>query len=377
MEANMLSTKPHYPVLDALRGVAAITVLAFHIFEMHATSHHDQIINHGYLAVDFFFLLSGYVIGYAYDDRWHQMSIGQFFRRRIERLQPMVIIGMLIGGALYYFHDSPAFPNIHAVPVWKMLLVMLVGCTLLPLPPSADIRGWGEMHPLNGPGWSLFFEYIANILYGLFARKLSKKILAIVVGLAAAMLIHYAVTSKNGDMVGGWTFNETQLKVGFTRMLFPFFGGLLLCRTAKLIKVKHAFWLCSLLLLAILAMPRIGSKQQLWMNGLYESLAIVLVFPLIVYLGASADAATGRFSSRITKFLGDISYPLYITHYPLIYTYAAWWSRQPKGTPAKEALPAALLCFFSALIIAYACLKLYDEPVRRWLKRKALKTVTA
>jgi peptidoglycan/LPS O-acetylase OafA/YrhL len=65
MQSNSLTTKPHYPILDGLRGVAAVLVVAFHIFEAHATSSLDQIINHGYLAVDFFFLLSGYVIGYA------------------------------------------------------------------------------------------------------------------------------------------------------------------------------------------------------------------------------------------------------------------------------------------------------------------------
>ena len=49
-------TKPHYSILDGLRGVAAVMVLCFHIFEAYATSHLDQIINHGYLAVDFFFI---------------------------------------------------------------------------------------------------------------------------------------------------------------------------------------------------------------------------------------------------------------------------------------------------------------------------------
>lgn len=370
MNVNQLATKPHYPVLDALRGVAAITVLAFHIFEIHSTGHHDQIINHGYLAVDFFFLLSGYVIGYAYDDRWHKMSIGQFFRRRIERLQPMVIMGMLVGAILFYTHNSPMFPNIHSVPVWKMLVVMLVGFTLLPLPLSWDIRGWSEMHPLNGPGWSLFFEYIANILYALFVRKLSKTVLAILVAVAAAALIHYAVTSKTGDVVGGWSLDPLQLRIGFTRMIFPFFAGLLLCRTAKVTKVKHAFWWCSLLLLIALAIPRIGNKEQLWMNGLYESLTIILVFPLIVYLGAGNDEGNSP-PSRFTKFLGDISYPLYITHYPIIYSYAAWWSKR-HGIPAAEALPMAILCFLGAILLAYACLKLYDEPVRKWLKRRAI-----
>ena len=78
MNSTSLATKPHYPVLDGLRGVAAILVVIFHILEAHSTSHLDLMINHGYLAVDFFFLLSGFVIAYAYDDRWNRMTLRIF-----------------------------------------------------------------------------------------------------------------------------------------------------------------------------------------------------------------------------------------------------------------------------------------------------------
>ena len=90
-------------ILDGLRGVASLVVVAFHLFEAHAASHADQIINHGYLAVDFFFVLSGFVIGYAYDDRWGRMTYRDFFKRRLIRLHPMVVMGMLIGAAAFSF----------------------------------------------------------------------------------------------------------------------------------------------------------------------------------------------------------------------------------------------------------------------------------
>ena len=97
-------SKPHYAILDGLRGVASLVVVAFHLFEAHAASHADQIINHGYLAVDFFFVLSGFVIGYAYDDRWGKtLTLGNFFKRRLIRLHPMVVMGMLIGAAAFSF----------------------------------------------------------------------------------------------------------------------------------------------------------------------------------------------------------------------------------------------------------------------------------
>ena len=359
--------KPHYPILDGLRGVAAVMVVAFHIFEAHATGHLDQVINHGYLAVDFFFVLSGFVVGYAYDDRWGKMTVSGFFKQRLIRLQPMVVMGMIIGAICFYFQQSVLWPGISDVPVWKMLLVMLIGFTLIPLPLSMDIRGWTEMHPLNGPGWSLFFEYIANILYGLFIRKFSKTALSVVVVLAGIALIHLAVTSANGDVIGGWSLEPAQLRIGFTRLMYPFFAGLLLNRMAKLIRVKQAFLICSLLIVAVLAIPRIGGADHLWMNGLYDSLTIIFIFPLVVFIGASGTV-TGTFATRLCKFFGDISYPLYITHYPFIYIYTGWVA--DNKVPLQKAIPYGLLVLVSAILIAYACLKLYDEPVRAWLKKK-------
>ena len=368
MNSLQPGSKPHYQILDGLRGVAAMMVVCFHIFEASATSRFDQVINHGYLAVDFFFLLSGFVIGYAYDDRWKSMSIGSFFKRRLTRLQPMVIMGMIIGAICFYFQDSVLWPGIHEVPVWKMLLVMLIGCTLIPLlPGSWDIRGWTEMHPLNGPGWSLFYEYLANIFYALFVRRFSKTVLTILVVLSALALIHLAVTSPNGDIIGGWSLEPGQIHIGFARMMYPFFAGLLLFRMGKLIRLQNAFLVCSLLLIVFFAMPRVGGKDHLWMNGLYDSLSVILIFPLIVLMGAGGEIKS-RVASKLCKFFGDISYPLYITHYPLIYIYTGWIATNKVSL--QNALPIGVLVFISAIVIAFVCLKLYDEPVRKWLKRK-------
>ncbi len=368
MSINTITSKPHYPILDGLRGVAALMVVAFHIFEAHGKNPpFDQIINHGYLAVDFFFLLSGFVISYAYDDRWNTMTIGNFFKRRLIRLQPMVIMGMIIGALLFYFQESALFPMIHDVPVWKMLLVMVIGFTLIPLPPSLDIRGWVEMHPLNGPGWSLFYEYIANILYALFVRKFSKTALSILVFLSGCALIHLTLTSQYGVVIGGWSLEPAQIHIGFARMMYPFFAGLLLFRMGKLIQIKNAFFWCSLMVIAALAMPRIGGSENVWLNGIYESAVIILFFPLIIFLGASGEIKS-KFSSRVCTFFGDISYPIYITHYPIIYIYTAW--AVDTKTPFSQAYPISILTFLSCVALAYACLKLYDIPVRKWINAK-------
>jgi len=372
----VLQEKKHYQILDGLRGVAAVLVVAFHVLEAYADDNRfKQLINHGYLAVDFFFLLSGFVVAYAYDDRWGKMTQWDFYKRRLIRLQPMFIVGTIIGALLFYFQGCDYFQNcfifapIDKTPLWQLLLVMLIGCTLIPVPISMDIRGWQEMHPLNGPAWSLFFEYIANILYALIFRRFSKTVLAIFVFLFACLLIHYTVWGSQGDVIGGWSINAKQLNIGFTRLLYPFFAGMLLCRAGKPIHIKGAFWICSLLLSVIFFIPRIGGPEHLWMNGLYESFCIIILFPLIVSIGAGGKIQGIR-SERICKFLGDISYPIYITHYPLIYWYTAWVVNNK--VPMGYGLFIGFVLLITSVTIAYLCLKLYDEPVRNWLQRRFL-----
>lgn len=367
-----LSSKPHYEILDGLRGVAAAMVVAFHLLEAHSGGNHlNQIINHGYLAVDFFFMLSGFVIGYAYDDRWNRMSMGTFFKRRLIRLQPMVVMGSFVGAALFWFQKAPCYPAMEGVSVGALLLVMLLGCTLLPLPLKWDIRGWMEMHPLNGPAWSLYYEYIGNILYALFIRKFSKTALTVFVAIAACFTVHRCLTAPVGDIVGGWALNWEQQYVGLVRLMYPFFGGLLLSRLGWLIRTrKHAFWWCSLMIIVVLSVPRIGGEDGYWMNGLYEAFCIICIFPVIVSMGAGGRI-TGRRSAAVCKFLGDISYPVYITHYPLVYIYTAWACNHQ--ATLTEGLPYILLTFVGAFTLAYVSLKFYDLPVRKWLTKHFLK----
>lgn len=369
MSTNNLSAKPHYPILDGLRGVAAIIVVTFHLAEPLGTGPLDLLVNHGYLAVDFFFLLSGFVIGYAYDDRWHKMTFGNFFKRRVERLQPMVVLGMTLGAIGFYYTDSTIWPFIHTVPFWKLLLVMLIGYTILPVPLSMDIRGWQEMHPLNSVGWSLLFEYIANILYAAGIRKFSKTALSVLVFISALALAHLAIS--NGDVSGGWTLNVEQVRIGFTRVMYPFFAGLLLSRVSKPTRIKNAFLWCTILIAAALYMPRVGGADDVWMNGLYESLCIIFLFPLIVYIGASGMIHS-RTEHHTCKFLGDISYPLYLVHYPLVYFYVAWISDH-EGINLMQALPYALIILAGSIFLAYAALKWYDEPVRKWLRKNSVR----
>jgi peptidoglycan/LPS O-acetylase OafA/YrhL len=364
-------SKRHYPILDGLRGVAALMVVVFHLFEAHAASRFVQIINHGYLAVDFFFVLSGFVIGYAYDDRWRSMTFGEFCKRRLIRLHPMIVAAMLIGALMFYFQAGAVFPKIQDTPLWLMLVVMFIGMTLLPVGASLDFRGWGEMHPLNGPAWSLFYEYVGNLLYALFVRKFSNRMLGVCVLAAGAVLVHHCVTGPQGDVIGGWSLAPEQVRLGLTRLLYPFFAGLLLSRMVDVGRVRHAFLLSSAMIVAVLAMPRIGGEQGLWMNGLYESACIIAVFPLVVYLGASGSLHS-PLATRVCSFLGGISYPLYIIHYPFVYTYTAWVTNHK--VTVRDGWPVAIGALLASVALACMCLKFYDIPVRQWLTRRFMRT---
>lgn len=371
--AAFADSKPHYELLDGLRGVAALMVIWYHVFEGFATSPIDQQFNHGYLAVDFFFILSGFVIGYAYDDRWKKtMTTKDFFKRRLIRLHPMVVMGAVLGAITFYIQGCEKWDGAQ-VSMSMLMVAMLLNLFLIPAVPGTgpEVRGNGEMYPLNGPSWSLFFEYIGNIMYALFIRRLSTKALTILVMLAGVGLASFAIFNYSGygHLGVGWSMTDYNLIGGFLRVLFSFSIGLLMSRIFKPVHIKGAFWICSLAIVVLLSMPYIGNGESPWMNGIYDSVCTILIFPILVYLGASGKT-TDKGSSKVCKFLGDISYPVYIVHYPFMYLFYDWlWSNK---LSFSQSWPVALAVFFGSILLAYLCLKLYDEPVRKWLTKKFL-----
>ena len=367
-------SKPHYALLDGLRGVAALLVVWYHVFEGFQFAGNKPVIdfiNHGYLAVDFFFILSGFVVGYAYDNRWGKtLTLGGFFRRRLIRLQPMVCMGALIGAASFLLSGMERWDGTHAT-LWLTFLAFVCGCLMLPALPGMprEVRGNGEMFPLNGPCWSLFFEYIGNILYALLIRRLSTRLLAVLSFALCCALTWFAVTDQSGyGSIGvGWTVDRTNILGGSLRMLCPFTMDLLLSRIFKPIHyARGAFWTSAALLLIIFHIPYIYSDGALSLNGVFEAACIIAVFPLVVWYAASGKT-TDIASTRICRFLGDISFPLYIVHYPLMYAFYMWLIKTRQYT-LYETWPAALAVVTASIILAWLCLKLYDMPVRKWLR---------
>ena len=369
-------TKAHYDLLDGLRGVAALMVIWYHVFEGFAFASNSAIetLNHGYLAVDFFFILSGFVIGYAYDDRWGKsLTMKDFFKRRLIRLHPMVIMGAVLGAITFCIQGSVQWDGTH-IAISMIMLSLLCTIFFIPAMPGVgyEVRGNGEMFPLNGPCWSLFFEYIGNILYALFIRRLSNKALTVFVVLLGVALAAFAVfnVSTYGNIGVGWTLDGVNFLGGSLRMLFPFSLGMLMSRNFKPMKVKGAFWICAIALIALFSVPYLEGLEPLCMNGVYEAFCVIVAFPIILWIGASGTT-TDKQSTKICKFLGGISYPVYVIHYPLMYLFYAWLIENQLYT-LGETWHVALCVFILSIILAYLCLKLYDEPIRKYLAKRLL-----
>ena len=270
--------RKHYLGLDALRGIAALMVVCYHIGEAFATSPLDQVVNHGYLAVDFFFLLSGFVVSYAYDERIRTIGVKDFFRRRLIRLHPMLLVGAILGGIMYFLQMKyQAFPPQSLI---TLLFAVLLNMLLIPASSSMDLRGNTEIFSLNGPTWSLFFEYIANVLYVLFLRHLPTRLLTFLV-VCSALAIGYEVFfhSPWAYLGAGWSFADGGVWGGLARVAFSFSTGILLSRVFKPQQWSWGTPLAAFVLILVLIVPRLGGELEGWINALYELVCVVVLFP--------------------------------------------------------------------------------------------------
>ncbi|HEU4607782.1 MAG TPA: acyltransferase [Chitinophagaceae bacterium] len=350
---QIVASKQHFDTLDGLRGVAALAVVIFHFMEWIYPNPNDNFIGHGFLAVDFFFCLSGFVIGYAYDSRIGKMGVWEFFKSRLIRLHPLVILGSVLG-LLEFFLDPFAIPA--GEPGIKIILLFLGSLLLIPLP-LMESRGFNLFY-FNAPSWSLFWEYIANIFYALVLCRLSRRILLVVVLLSAVGILW--VSYRAGNLLGGWsggTFFD-----GAARVAFSFSAGLLIYRFNWIIKNRIGFIGLAVLLSLAFLMP--GSS---W-NWLTEALLVIVFFPLIVSLGAGT-VSSSRWK-KVCRFSGNISYPLYMTHYAFIWIFGNYFTNRQ---PSIASLPYIIIPGVIFLVlVAYLVMNYYDIPIRRYFTQKRL-----
>ncbi|MFM2287292.1 MAG: hypothetical protein RL684_435 [Pseudomonadota bacterium] len=352
--------KQHYAVLDGLRGSAALLVVAFHIQGIPISFQPGQLLlSHAHLAVDFFFALSGFVIGYAYDDRWGAMTTLRFFRVRLARLHPLVVLGALLGFASYLF--DPFAAGAQAAPLGSVFVALLLGMLLLPASPLPN--RWTDTHTLNGPSWTLLQEYIGNIAYALVLRRLPTRALALLALVAAAVLAWVALA--NGTLDRGWGWENFWL--GTVRLAFPFMAGLWLHRVhARLPALRLGFLPLTIVLVAAFAAPLFGMTGAINANGLYEAGCVIVLFPLILVAGAHSQA--GRGFDRLCRLAGELSYPLYITHFPFLYVWENYVAHA-HPSPAKAGLIACLIFPF-VIAVAWVAYRFWDLPIRRYLARR-------
>jgi peptidoglycan/LPS O-acetylase OafA/YrhL len=349
---SILKTKQHFDILDGLRGVAALAVVIFHFMEWVYTDPSKNFIGHGFLAVDFFFCLSGFVIGYAYDDRIAKMGIIEFFKSRIIRLHPLVAAGSILGLLAFLF--DPFGGNLHLYSTGKIILTFLCSVLLIPLPVIAD-RGF-NLFSFNAPSWSLFWEYVANIVYAFVLYRVKRGFLLLLTVVSALAICFVAY--RSGNLLGGWsgpTFWD-----GGARISYSFLAGLLIYRSNWIIKNNIGFIGLSVLLFLAFLMP-----STKW-NWLTEPLVVLIYFPLLITLGAGAVLKPSL--NKICVFSGNLSYPLYMTHYAVLWMFGNYYTSHKPGTMQLTFIVTSGVILLVAA--AYLVMIFYDIPLRKYLNDK-------
>lgn len=329
-----------YLTLDTLRGVAALMVVMFHSGQRIGV----WTPRFGYLAVDMFFLLSGFVLACAYDDRLQRgMATTEFMIARVVRLYPLYVIGLLLGACLAPLNSS--LTNWTLQNAGFSFSLHLFG---LPSPALMQVEGQDAIFALNPPFWSLFFEFwVANAAFALFhARLRGKALLCLILVFACALIV---CEKQFYGLIGGWTWSS--IVVGFARVGFSFFCGVAIARYIRGIpKPRAPAWALALALPLLLSIPLDGRIAHL-----YELFCVLVAFPALICLGSTAIERKPSLGTA----LGEASYAIYAIHYPLLVV-ASWIA-------VKLALQPSLplqLAFAVALIAPGWALNRADALVR-------------
>lgn len=337
-----------FPLLDGLRGLAAVMVLGYHIVVA------EGIIGplaHGYLAVDFFFALSGFVIASAYEQRLRsgRLSLKDYAVTRLIRLYPMLTIGLLFAAAASLASGAPLGGS-----VGSLLLVLLAEELMIP-----SLFGHGPIFLLNGPQWSLFLEMAANAWHALFVKQLGAGVLIAVIAICAALLVWIGLQHHGLNM--GW--RTENLAEGAARTLFSFFVGLGVQRlraAGRLPKAVLPWWAITALLAAAIGLPNPPAPLA---HGLRDILIVLALFPFL--LANAVSAPLPRRLVPLAAWAGFVSYPLYLLHTSVL-ELAAPVLAAP-ATPKLEKLLGYAAVAAACLLLSWAAGKWAEEPIRRRL----------
>lgn len=320
----------NYDLLDGIRAVAAFFVMLYHAASVFAPS--------GFLMVHLFFLISGFVVGHAYDKRLRDgLSVASFLKARMIRLYPLFAISVIFSTILALFHAGALTDD----------LGLLVLRTLLFLPtPDANANAHRFLFPLNYAYWSLMLEVGATVVYGIASKRLTTPVLTTIA--ASGMLLSMVFALDEGSLSGGST--EASIYCGVAAITFEFSGGLLLYRLhAAGVFRRIRIWPA----LVLLAPAVIASAPQ---TLALQFVQVFFILPALVVV--AAEAVVPAKIRPITKLLGDISYPLYAIHLPII------WVLSASGVSVGVAL---LILLPLNIGLAYLVSRYFDVPVRRAL----------
>jgi peptidoglycan/LPS O-acetylase OafA/YrhL len=344
--------------LDALRGIAALFVVAYH-FPLTMTS---SFAVNGFLAVDFFFCLSGFVIAFSYENRLSEtLSFKNFAVARLIRLYPIYALGSLIGLLTLILVNYFVF---HAFSWMAMSSLSTLALFLWPACLS-PLHG-NENYPLNPPAWSLFFEIVANLAYALLIKlRIARTTLLLCIVAGSLALIVSTVFSGNSLDAGG---RQSEFSFGLARVTFSFFLGVLICRFFRYRTRKAETpgiqrlvpLIMTLLLIGILNAPLAWMRTES-----FRLIAISLCFPAMVYYGALARLP--RSFTRFTTVLGELSYPLYLLHGPFVTLMRARFLLQFTATHATLVHGFVLCTVAVFALISWQVAELVDLPIRRAL----------
>lgn len=338
-------------LLDGLRGLAAFAVILDHT----PPNMLGNLVPGRYLAVDFFFVLSGFVLAHAYGSRLESgWSAFSFLRARIIRLYPLYFAGLAIGVSLALVGVLRGWD---ATPIGEVGVFVLLGLLFLPAPPMFDFGG-GNLYPFNGPSWSLFFELVANFTYGLIARVLGWRLLSAIL-LVGAVALAFTVT-RHPDVGGpGWLWSH--FDAGLSRVIFDFFAGVALFRLRGTFRFPRLpAVIPALVFLVVIAAPVAAA----W-RAPYDAAIAILVMPLLV--GFASEAKVTGAIGKACSGLGALSYGVYVLHVPLL---AMLLVAGQTAHIDLSGMTIVGLIVVIAGVVAAVLNRFYDAPMRRWLSEK-------
>jgi len=333
----------HVEALDGLRGIAALSVMFYHAWVFNAQ---------GWMAVDFFYCLSGFVIAMAYEGKLRSgLPFLRYVSWRLMRVYPMLAVGGVIG--LLAWRTGEAIPFLSAASPTTFTLAWLAHMLLIPF------YGQEKAFPFNNVQWSILYELLANALHALLLPVLTNRVLAGVLVVSGGVLAWR--TCALGTM--NWGFDLRHIDVGLARMGYSFFAGVLLWRLREAI-LPHLprvpFWM---LAAAIFVLASIHGLEAIhpWLEPVRQIGTVLFVNPLMVGLGAVCGAR-----GPAIRALGVLSFPLYAIHLPLVF-----WARSTLAL-SLSGMTLKLALFGACLPIAGAALLLgsrVDLPLNRLRRR--------